>query len=1071
MEICMIQSMTRLTPLRSVCRRLFSISSGLGTCLLVALLAPGIVPAASLQSANPAVQQSGPAAAPSQQEAALLAPGKAIARTLTGSKMHRYQLKLKKWQCAAIHVEQHGINVVIQLLGSDDQPAMEVDDEPGKQGTEKLDIVASDEGTYTVVVKPKLKVASGAYEIHLAEVRIATDNDRTLYEVRQLRTKIRYLMDADRPQEALPLAQRALTLAQQALGPDDAYVGLVMTDLAEVLDAMRKGEEVTQGYERALQVLRAKLGAEHPQTLRVSSRLGNVYADLGGGYSKADQLLSQALESEERILGPEDPMVANTLRGLGRLHSNRGDYAKAERELLRALTILEGAGLTEDEQYAECLNILGYTYKWQNQFEKAGPYFERSLAIQERKFGPDSPSLAKTLSNLGIVASQRKDYAAAERYFLRSLALREKYVGPEHQDYAAGLMNLANVYSSEGDNKKALETHLRAFSIFEKTVEPTAQPFIMSLANIATLYSMLGDFENANRVQAKLESAVESLITFNLAIGSERQKLAFLDSVARRTDRTMSLNLQLEPDSSQAAAMAATVLLQRKGRALDATTDTLSILRRHSDPQDQALLDQLKEATAQLALVALQGPQKQSLEEHRKTLQDLQERKEKLENAISHHNEVFRAQYQAVTLEAVQSAIPADSALVEFLTYSPYDPNAETTAQMYGDLRYAVYVLHRNGAPRGIDLGKAKAIDDSIEKLRAALRDPGRSDAQQLARVVAAKVLEPIQPLIAGDKRLLISPDGQLNLIPFEALRDAKSRYLVERFSITYLATGRDLLRMQVPHPSSGVPVILADPLFGEPKEALVAGPAMLPPRRATGTSARRSVTTGADFSSLYFAPLEGTKAEARSIQALFPQARVLTGGQASAAALEQLKAPKILHIATHGFFLLDTGRQTEPRNGGRGATERETADLLNPLLRSGLALSGANLVKDGRGKGILTALEASNLDLWGTKLVTLSACDTGVGEVKDREGVYGLRRSFFLAGAETLVMSLWPVSDYVTREMMTSYYSGLKHGLGRGEALRQAELAMLKRTGRQHPFYWASFIQSGEWANLDGQR
>jgi CHAT domain-containing protein/Tfp pilus assembly protein PilF len=996
--------------------------------------------------------------------------GKPIQRSLTGTDTHLYQLKLQKGECAAVRVEQRGINVAVQLLGSGDQPIIEVDDEPGRQGTEKLDIVADDSGTYRAVVKPKLKVASGAYEIHLAEVRIATDKDRPLYEVRQLRTKIRYLIDADKPQEALPLAQRALTLAQQALGPDDAYVGLVMTDLSEILDAMRRGEEVTQSYQRALQVLTTKLGAEHPQTIRVSSRLGIAYADLGEN-SKADQLLSQALENEERVLGPEDPMVASTLRGLGILHGNRGDYAKAERELLRALKILEGAGLTEDRQYADCLNNLGYAYKWQNQFEKAAPYFERSLAIQERKFGPDSPSLAKTLSNLGIVAAQRKDYAAAEKYFVRSLALREKYVGTEHQDYAAVLMNLANVYSAEGDNKKALEMHLRAFSIFEKTGEPTAQPYIMALANIATIYSMLGDFENANRVQAKLESAVESVIAFNLAIGSERQKLAFLDAVARRTDRTISLNLQLQPASSEAAALAATVLLQRKGRALDATTDTISVLRRHSDPEDQALLDQLKEATAQLARVALQGPEKQSPEEHRKTLEDLRERKEKLENAISHHNEAFRAQSQAVTLAAVQSAIPADSALLEFLTYRPYDPNAETIAQMYGDLRYAVYVLHRDGAPKGIDLGTAKGIDDSIEKLRAALRDPGRSDARQLGRVVAAKVFEPIQPLIAGDKRLLISPDGQLNLIPFEALLDVNSRYLVQRFSITYLATGRDLLRMQVPHGSSGIPVILADPLFGEPKETLLAGSAMLQPRRATGRSARRSVTTGADISSLYFAPLTGTKAEARSIQALFPQARLLTGGQASAAALEQLKAPKILHIATHGFFLLDTGRQGEPRSGGSGATERETADLLNPLLRSGLALSGANLMKDGQGKGILTALEATNLDLWGTKLVTLSACDTGVGEVKDREGVYGLRRSFFLAGAETLVMSLWPVSDYVTREMMIDYYTGLKHGLGRGEALRQAQLAMLKRKGRRHPFYWASFIQSGEWANLDGER
>jgi CHAT domain-containing protein len=161
-----------------------------------------------------------------------------------------------------------------------------------------------------------------------------------------------------------------------------------------------------------------------------------------------------------------------------------------------------------------------------------------------------------------------------------------------------------------------------------------------------------------------------------------------------------------------------------------------------------------------------------------------------------------------------------------------------------------------------------------------------------------------------------------------------------------------------------------------------------------------------------------------------------------------------MLHIASHGFFLQDT---------------RETVD--NPLLRSGLALAGANLTHGHPGDGMLTALEASGLDLWGTKLVTLSACDTGIGEVRNGEGVYGLRRAFVLAGAETVVMSLWPVRDVVAREAMVAYYSGLRAGLGRGDALRQAQLAMLKRPGRQHPFYWASFIQSGEWANLDGKR
>ena len=221
-----------------------------------------------------------------------------------------------------------------------------------------------------------------------------------------------------------------------------------------------------------------------------------------------------------------------------------------------------------------------------------------------------------------------------------------------------------------------------------------------------------------------------------------------------------------------------------------------------------------------------------------------------------------------------------------------------------------------------------------------------------------------------------------------------------------------------------------------------------------------RSVTTAADPAALYFAPLANTAEEASAIKRFFPDALLLTGRRATKAAVARLEAPRMLHIASHGFFLKDGARA-----GDAGAT------IENPLLRSGIALAGANLGLDIRGDGILTALEASGLNLSGTKLVTLSACDTGVGEVRNGEGVYGLRRAFLLAGTETLVMSLWPLSDYIARETMVTYYAGLRNGLGRGEALRQAKLSMIKRKVRQHPYYWASFIQSGEWGSLDGKR
>jgi CHAT domain-containing protein len=255
--------------------------------------------------------------------------------------------------------------------------------------------------------------------------------------------------------------------------------------------------------------------------------------------------------------------------------------------------------------------------------------------------------------------------------------------------------------------------------------------------------------------------------------------------------------------------------------------------------------------------------------------------------------------------------------------------------------------------------------------LRQALPNPLRKDAQPLAQTVDARVMQPVRSLLGDATQLLISPDGALNLVPFEALIDEQGSYLVQRYSFS-----------------------------------------------------------------------------------------------------KQLVAPRILHIATHGFFLEDPGTAVDGKAQPASRRASASAQVENPLLRSGLALTGANLRRGGLSDdGILTALEASGLNLWGPKLVVLSACDTGLGEVRNDEGVYGLRRAFVQAGAESLVMSLWPVGDYSTRNLMISYYKNLRLGLGRGAALRQVQLDLLKRNRHLHPFYWANFIQSGEWANLDGRR
>jgi CHAT domain-containing protein len=239
------------------------------------------------------------------------------------------------------------------------------------------------------------------------------------------------------------------------------------------------------------------------------------------------------------------------------------------------------------------------------------------------------------------------------------------------------------------------------------------------------------------------------------------------------------------------------------------------------------------------------------------------------------------------------------------------------------------------------------------------------------------KVLQPVRAFLGDATHLLISPDGQLSLIPFETMVDRRGRYAVERYSITYLTSGRDLLRMQVPRTNRSGPVIIADPFFGAHGGSLLAR--KQPRSKLQRASLRRqSVTRGESLSSIYFAPLTGTAEEASEIRSLFPKARLLTGRQASKAALEELAAPLLLHIATHGFFLQDTQQQF-PASAISGTRARQaTVKIENPLLRSGLALAGANLHGGTGSDGILTALEASDLNLWGTKLVTLPPATPG---------------------------------------------------------------------------------------------
>lgn len=1040
----------------------FSITLGitLGICVapLSALATGNTALLQSVANPNPAttVQQQGPTP--------LLLPGHPIERELSGAQTHSYRLDIQEHQYAKVIVEQHGIDVTVQLLDNRGTVLAEYNSESRLTGVETPGIVADAAAVYQLKVKASYpKIAAGHYQIRIAEVRVATDKDRAEFAAHKLATQAAILRDFGKTEEALKLAQQALEEAEKSFGLDDAYVGEL---------AMRVGQlaRIRGNFDDAEAILKRSIAIYGKIAPKQDLREAWALSFLGQTYKsrydmiKAEQYEQEAQDIFRKALGEEHPFVASSLAEMSVHRLRRGDVTAAL-SLLKAASAIADKTLEPDDTISlTIMHDLGNLYLEQKDLERAEPLTEKVLEGLEKKYGPDSYMLKPPLQNLGTIARQKKQYSRALQLLGRAEAIGEKELGATNPDTAALLINIGNVYWDENDLAKAAEYFRRALSILQISAGPYHALTRAAITNLAELYTEMGDKPHALEYQQRTAEVVDREIEFNLAAGSERQRLAYSKWMSVRTDLTISFHIQTAPQDKAAAELAALTILRRKARVLDSMSGNLAAIREHMKPGDQKLIDELSNIDTQLAKTALNGPGKTPPAEYLQQLQRLQEKKERLEADISQKGAGYFDNMDAISLDEIRAAIPRDAALVEFAIYRPNDPGKEHPEEYY-DSRYCVYIVGHEGDIRWTDLGKTKELDKAAEAFRQALQDPARKDVQQLARTADEKIFKPIRLLVGNATHLLIAPDGELDLIPFEALLDEQDHYLVERFSVTYLTTGRDLLRLQAPHQSQNPTVLVANPLFDSSGNKLLAKAAGKPALGIAGNG-RRSITSGQKLSDFYFAPLIGSEREALAIHALFPDAQMITGAEATKAALEHVDAPKILHIATHGFFLEDQSRsfQTGPQKG------IASGELENPLMRSGIALAGANSNREAMG-GILTALEASNLNLWGTKLVTLSACDTGIGDVKNGEGVYGLRRAFVLAGAETLVMSLWPVSDEVTRQMMTSYYTGLKKGLGRGEALHRAQLAMLRQKGHTHPFYWASFIQSGEWANLAGKR
>ncbi|AFY27494.1 tetratricopeptide repeat protein [Cyanobium gracile] len=854
--------------------------------------------------------------------------------------------------------------------------------------------------------------------------------------------------------KAEPLLRRAVDINRQRLGNNHPYTGSALGNLGGLFvlqGAYREAEpllvQAARIWEQALRRKQKISPIEFSALLQAKGALAQLYF-YQGDYEKAQPLLETIVASRVKVFGESNPETAQAIEMLGTLYMMQGSIPMAEMLLPRALSIHQKTLGADHLRTARSMDSLARLSRRKGNLKAAQDLLEESLRIKEAALGADHLESASVASDLGMIYHQQGLYRQAEQFLARALLARQKLLGSRHPQTADSFNNLALVYSQTGRLARATELFAEALKTSESLLGPTHPGTTIVFASLGAVYGAMGDVE-------------QSIAFFQRAVEGEtlylRRQIPLLP-IKRRQDRVTEVGgaweaaIGLAERSSSAWPLALFTRLNRQGLLQDLELHQ-ALLIRH--PAHRKAAEQIDSVSTKLASIATPPQQREALQ-----LKRLQ-----LEQQL--YRQLPQLKPTLVSTQDIANVLPADGVLVEFQRYRPFNVGMIGGQPSWGEAHYIALILKPNGTIQAVSLGRASVIDTAITRMHTSLEQATADAPSQLAEV-RRLVVDPIRPHTRGSSRWFLSPDAELNRIPFLALpsESAGSNPLSEQVKIKILTTGRDLLRLQQPPMRGHGKLVMADPDFDRPGSGVPFSNA----NAAKHQAQRRST----DLSATRWQRLKATQGEGTAVAAMLSTTAIF-GTDASSLTLQRMQPARIVHVATHGFFLPDrapsstAGSQSgEPRFGLLEPLVKQ-----EPMLRSGIVLAGANYpAANSLDDGYLTAAEATSLPLHATELVVLSACSTGQGEARTGEGVYGLQRALAVAGARSTLLSLWKVDDQATREFMVRFYQLLKQGHGRLDALQrvQAEFRLNpKQPEWRHPYYWAAWQLNGDWKPIQG--
>lgn len=873
--------------------------------------------------------------------------------------------------------------------------------------------------------------------------------------------------------------------------------------------------EAERLYRECVRLRELTQGPGHPEVAGMFTSLGRLLQTLGR-YDEAESCYLHALHICQAAVEHVDSDIATLKRLLSSLYLESGRYADAEQNVREAIRLDETGNIRDTSQLAASLVDLANIYQSWNRLPDAEDCLLRALSLQETFLHPDHPNLAPTLITLADLLISRGEIVRGRLLLERGFDILQPV-----SSYAGATIARCHAVAAEADRRAGdLNGAIaHADSAVQRLTEVYGADDFRMIPALVTLADMEGENSDPGSMKAALQRAEHCAQAIHgthhpyaaMLLEAEADYLAgvnSLDSAIDCSSRAFAIRLQNLKDAavvmteSDALAAASRVHADRddlvrealRGNVRTECDDRVATAMLNSKSLVRDLL-----LTRQRNLLTHAGtqPLRDTLRTARARLSRLYKDAVRLPDERGIADELFAVEAQIDSIEArlalashvpdevelgslvdvadIRRALPSDAVLVEYAQCS-----------FTNGPHYTALVVRPRQSARLVDLGPVGPVDSIVGLYQMHFVDLGnrsylptqrdRDDYNRLIRQVQARIWDPIDPAFEDDRTIFVSPDGSLNTLAWAAFVEPDDSYLIEHNPIHYLNSGRDLVRVPAARTGTGL-LAVGDPDYDaapvEQSQFAATSDEGQPSPPFVSEQWRRSLKPCARSESAALTRLPGTRKEVTAIAELWKRkydgpATLCIGAAASEGTISQSShGCRVVHIATHGYYETEECRELTFADR---AGKRQAANI-SPLLFSGLCLAGIQRpvmdeAKASLDDGLLTAAEISGLDLSGTRLVVLSACETALGPVAANEGVFGLQRAFQLAGAATVVSTLWSVADQFTVPLVEHMYEELDQTMP--VMLRDAQLTMIndRRTqGRsEHPYLWAGFIATGDW-------